>query len=70
MTEEKGEPLRLVAGVFMNPNTEQMEIHPGAEGINPIDVFKDVVERHEAAMAQQQAPVIQTAPADFLRSGG
>jgi len=40
---DNGVRLRLVAGVFVNPETEQAEIHVGDEGIDPIVVFADAV---------------------------
>jgi len=69
--QEDLEPLRLVAGVFMNPNTQQMEIHAGAEGIDPIRVFRDSVARYDAIMAlREQQQIIQRTPAMLLRSKG
>ena len=72
MSEEK--PLVLVAGIFADPKTGKSEIVLGNENIDPISLFASVVMREMRAVleynAKARAPVVQRAPADFLRGHG
>lgn len=74
MSEEQGEEgrkLKLVAGVFLDPETGQAEIHAGEEGIEPVTVMANaVIENMRMAIAtMNQLQTIQGRP-KVLRAGG
>ena len=50
--QPEGKRLKLIAGVFLDPETGLMEIQPGAEGINPYAVLAGALYQFASDVAQ------------------
>lgn len=66
-TDELG--LKLIAGVFINTETQQAEIHVGEEGIDPIVVFADAVMRNMSMAISVQRELASGKPRVLRASG-